>query len=123
MREFIMNLPVEAKVSIAVVIGVVLVVAVINRMRSVTLEEMRVYAYKLFVRAEKKFKEPGSGEKKMEWVVEMVKASIPVAMKPFFSDEFIRRVIQLWFDLVKDLLDDGKLNGSKEEEQEAEGEK
>ena len=33
----------------------------------------------------------------------------------FITQDLLKKVVQLWFDLVKDLLDDGKMNGTKEE--------
>lgn len=43
---------------------------------------------------------------------------LPKAVQVFVTQEMLETAVQLWFDGVKDLLDDGKLNNSTEEVQE-----
>ena len=63
------------------------------------------------------FKESGSGKQKMKYVVSQARKLLPSWLQYFVTDEFLESVIEKWFQAVKDLLDDGKLNGSEEEEE------
>lgn len=73
--------------------------------------------YHLFLQAEHAFKEAGSGKQKMKYVVSQARRHLPSWLQYFVTDEFLESVIEKWFQAVKDLLDDGKLNGSEEEEE------
>jgi hypothetical protein len=58
----------------------------------------------------------GEGAKKMETVVAFARSMLPNWAAMFITDAVLRKIIQCWFDAVKDLLDDGKYNGSTKEE-------
>ena len=79
----------------------------------VGLESIREKVYKLFIEAEHEFQH-GDNTEKFEYVVNMAKAAVPSPFNLFITEKLLRRVVQAWFDLCKDLLDDGKLNGTKE---------
>jgi hypothetical protein len=81
--------------------------------RDKTIDEIRVDVYHLFLIAEHAFKESGSG--KMKYVVSQARRLLPSWLQYFITDDFLESVIEKWFQSVKDLLDDGKLNGSEEE--------
>lgn len=85
-------------------------------MRNKSLEEIRVDVYKLFLKAEHNFKYTGAGQQKMKWVVQKARGLLPVMVQAFISEEVLYKVIQAWFDAIKDLLDDGKVNASVKEE-------
>ena len=70
-----------------------------------------------YCEAEHAFKESGSGKQKMKYVVSQARKLLPSWLQYFVTDEFLESVIEKWFQAVKDLLDDGKLNGSEEEEE------
>ena len=42
----------------------------------------------------------------------MARGLLPKPIQLFVSDNMLKEIVQLWFDGVKDLLDDGKLNNS-----------
>lgn len=94
-------------------LGVVLYLYV----RDKTLEDIRTDVYQLFLMAEHMYLS-GEGKQKMDYVIQSARALLPPVAQFFITEELLRKVIQLWFDSVKDLLDDGKYNGSaKEQEQ------
>lgn len=94
------------------VIGIIFALFVIVRaVQKIGLEKIRGYVYKLFVAAEHKFQH-GENEEKFEYVICFAKSAIPAPFNLFITETLLRKVVQAWFDLVKDLLDDGKLNGT-----------
>jgi hypothetical protein len=95
------------------VIGVALVgVAVVKRCQEKGLDEIRGDVYQLFLMAEHRF-QSGEGKAKMDYVITMAKELIPSPFNMFITEALLRKAVQAWFDLIKDLLDDGKLNGTK----------
>lgn len=84
--------------------------------RDKTIDEIRLDVYHLFLKAEHAFKESGSGKQKMKYVVSQARKLLPSWLQYFVTDEFLESVIEKWFQAVKDLLDDGKMNGSDKEE-------
>lgn len=94
------------------VIGVGVCTYVYLRDRS--LENIRADVYKLFLKAENKYLETGAGRQKMKYVVSQASNLLPPLVQMFITDEMLEIVIQKWFDAVKDLLDDGRINKSTE---------
>lgn len=80
-----------------------------------TLDDVRADVYQLFLAAEHRYKESGAGLQKMKWVISTARALLPKWAQLLLSEETFERVIQFWFDAVKDLLDDGKYNQSVED--------
>lgn len=76
-----------------------------------TLNEIREDVYKFFLLVEHDYKKNES-RLKFEEVVRLTKAMLPPVASIFISEELLRRTIQFWFDGIKDLLDDGKINNS-----------
>lgn len=83
-------------------------------LRDKTLEEIRADVYQLFLTAEHTYLETGSGMQKMKWVVSRARSLLPSWAQAFITDELLYKVIEGWFQAVKDLLDDGKYNKSVE---------
>lgn len=97
---------------ILAIIGVVIALFVIVKVaQKVGLERIRGEVYQLFLDAEHDFLE-GQNEAKFEYVVEAARGFIPMPFSLFITETLLRKVVQAWFDLVKDLLDDGKVNGT-----------
>ena len=82
--------------------------------RDHTLEEIRADVYQLFLEAEHTYLETATGKQKMEYVIQRARSMLPGWAQFFVTEEVLRKVVQLWFDAVKDLLDDGKVNKSVE---------
>ena len=85
-------------------------------LRDKTLEEIRADVYQLFLEAEHNTKIFVTGKQKMKWVLMRARSLLPEWAQMFITDAFLEKVVQSWFDAVKDLLDDGKLNGTVKEE-------
>ena len=96
----------------ALVVGTGLWVYIRDR----TIDEIRVEVYHLILKAEHAFRKSGSGRQKMKYVVSQARKLLPEWLQYFITDEFLESVIEKWFRSVKDLLDDGKINGSDKEE-------
>ena len=97
-------------------IGIVIALFVIVKLlQSIGLERIRAGVYQLFIDAEHEFQE-GENEEKFEYVINAAKAFIPAPFNLFITESLLRRVVQAWFDICKDLLDDGRVNNSEEGE-------
>lgn len=53
-----------------------------------------------------------SGDQQMEWVIKKAYQFMPKALTVFITEQRMRILVQYLYDKAKDLLDDGKLNGS-----------
>nr|UVY53970.1 MAG: holin [Bacteriophage sp.] len=70
--------------------------------------------YQLILKAEHVYNESGQGKQKLKWVVSQARGLLPKWMQVFVTEEMMMKVIDEWFKGVKDLLDDGKVNGSQQ---------
>lgn len=111
MNEFVYSNPNTTVAALLVLSGLVVIMALILA-RKEGLESIRKKVYDAFLLAEKYFQH-GDNTKKFEYVVRIAKESIPTPYNLIINEKLLREIIQVWFDLVKDLLDDGKLNGKK----------
>ena len=48
----------------------------------------------------------------MKWVIQEARKLLPGWLQIVVSEEILEKLVQSWFDGIKDLLDDGKVNGS-----------
>ena len=112
MYEYLVKNPILAIIFI-VIVAVLAIFPMVKLIQKVGLEKVREVVYKGFVEAENEFLY-GENTEKFDFVVDLAKKSIPLPFSLFITDTLLRKVIQLWFDLCKDLLDDGKLNSKKE---------
>jgi len=94
-----------------VAVSALVVYICIKVIQKVGLETVRSVAYKGFVSAEHAFKQ-GENQEKFNYVVGLVTEALPFPFNLVISENLLRKVVQLWFDLCKDLLDDGKFNGT-----------
>lgn len=102
--------PTAAKIFIVAVIVVALFLFV-KAMQSVGMSKIRDYVYELFEKAERKFKH-GDNTEKFEYVIGLAKSAIPLPFSLFITESLLRKVVQAWFNVCKDLLDDGQFNGT-----------
>lgn len=112
MYQYLVSNPVVAIIFIVLVVAFILFL-VVKKLQSMGLEKIRAVVYKAFVNAEHEFKY-GDNTQKFEYVVNLARSHLPMPFSMFITEGLLRKVIQLWFDLVKDLLDDGKMNGTQE---------
>lgn len=99
MQELLNMYPIATNILVCVAI-VYLVVKVI---KYVGFDKLREIAYQGFLQAEKEFKY-GDNHTKFEYVVSLVRRSVPTYLAPFVTEKLLRSLIQVWFDLCKDLL-------------------
>lgn len=117
LKQFLIDNPM---ISYAVIgTGIVIAGIVTSKaMQTIGLEKIRKTVYHAFVHAEHSFFH-GDNDNKFEYVVDVAKKALPAPFSFFITETLLRDVVQLWFDLCKDLLDDGKLNNSEPKEAEA----
>lgn len=73
--------------------------------------KVREFTYQVMLLAERTFSD-GDGKIKFDFVVRIVYKYLPSWFKLFFTEEHLRKLIQEWYDLAKDFLDDGMVNAS-----------
>lgn len=100
--------------SLIIVAVVVIAVIVVRYVRNRGIEGIRNDVYKLFLEAEHRFNH-GDNSAKLQFVCEKAYAFLPKAIQLFVTPEVLKLIIDEWFKSIKDLLDDGKLNGSSKE--------
>ena len=115
MYQFLVDNPVLAIIFIILVVAVVVFLAV-KAIQNIGLEKIRAFVYQKFIEAEHEF-QYGENEQKFEYVVNLARSHLPMPFSMFITQDLLKKVVQLWFDLVKDLLDDGKMNGTQENNQ------
>lgn len=99
---------------ILAIIGLIIVFYLaVKLFQKLGLEKIRAAVYQLFIEAEHVF-QSGAGTEKFEYVINLAKTIIPAPFDLFITEKLLRRVVQSWFDIIKDLLDDGKINKGKE---------
>ena len=108
MYEFLVSDPIIAIIFIILVIAIA-VFLIVKAMQEIGLKKIRQYVYDRFVEAEHEFQH-GENEQKFDYVVQLARSAIPVPFNLFITEGLLKKTIQLWFDLCKNLLDDGKLN-------------
>lgn len=73
--------------------------------------KVREFAYQTMLLAERTFSDV-DGKIKFDFVVRIVYKYLPSWFRVFFTEEDLRRLIQEWYNLAKDFLDDGQINQS-----------
>ncbi len=99
-------------VILTVIFVVLFAISVVAYCKERTLDEIRKDVYKLFLKAEHEFEESGQGNQKMKWVIGKARLLLPEWLQIIVTEEVFEKLIQIWFDGIKDLLDDGKANNS-----------
>lgn len=100
------------------VVAVVVILAVamlLNYLKNKNLSKIRADVYQLILKAEHLFKESKAGQQKLKWVVQQARGLLPKWVQGLISEECLMNIVDTWFRGVKDLLDDGKMNGSSKE--------
>lgn len=99
-------------VLLTVIFVIGFLVMTVEYIKAKGLEGIRLDVYRLFLLAERKVKESGQGKQKMSWVIQKARGLLPSWLRYLISENLLKKVIQFWFDGIKDLLDDGKINNS-----------
>ena len=110
--ELINMIPVWLIIIVAAVVILTIIAMAVTYFKNRTLEDIRADVYQLILKAEHIYEESGSGKQKMKWVVSQARKLLPQWAQALISEDTLMDIIQIWFDGVKDLLDDGKMNNS-----------
>lgn len=110
--NFLSQIPAPILIA-ALVLWVILTIVIVYQYAKMKgLEGIRKKVYDLFLRAEKRFTESKQGEQKLKWVVQQARGLLPRWLQVVISEEALMTIIDWWFREIKDLLDDGAINGS-----------
>lgn len=112
MSELLTAVPIPVLIIIAAVVVVSIIYMGYSYFKDKTLEQIRGDVYQLVLKAEHIYQESSTGKQKMKWVVSQARKLLPGWLQAIITDEVLQKIIQVWFDEIKDLLDDGKVNGS-----------
>ena len=109
--------------TIAAIILIVIALVIISvglyfYLRDKSLNEIRADVYQLFLKAEHNPEFAEKGKLKMKWVLSQARRLLPYWLQIFITDECLEKIVEGWFQAVKDLLDDGKLNKSTDTKEE-----
>lgn len=101
-----------ALVIITIFFAVLCLIWAVEYFKEKSLDEILQDVYKLFLKAEHEFEESHTGKQKMKWVVNRARGLLPVWAQMIITEEMFEKLVQFWFDGIKDLLDDGKTNNA-----------
>lgn len=114
MYEYLVQNPVVSYIFMALILAGLVFLGV-KQAQVIGLEKIRKVVYQGFIIAENEFLH-GENTQKFEYVVQLAKNALPEKYRFFITEKSLREIIQLWFDLCKDLLDDGKIDGTAHKE-------
>lgn len=95
-----------------IIVALTIIMMAVAYFKGRSLEEIRNDVYQLILKAEHMYEESGAGKQKMKWVVSQARKLLPNWAQALISEDALMNIIQAWFDGIKDLLDDGKMNYS-----------
>lgn len=110
--DILKQVPVPVLMIALAILLIVTIVIAIQCIRQKGLDGIRADVYQLILTAEHMYTESGAGKQKFEWVIQQARGLLPKWLQAIITTELLRNTIQKWFVGVKDLLDDGKVNGS-----------
>lgn len=114
--NFLKQIPLPILLVVMLILLIITIVIVFQYAKYKGLEGIRANVYQLILKAEHMYKESGAGQQKMKWVVQQARGLLPKWLQIIITEKMLFRVINVWFSGVKDLLDDGKINGSQKGE-------
>ena len=114
--NFLKQIPLPILLVVVLILLVVTIVIAFQYAKYKGLEGIRANVYQLILKAEHMYKESGTGQQKLKWVVQQARGLLPKWLQVIITEDMLLKVIDIWFGGVKDLLDDGKINGSQKGE-------
>jgi hypothetical protein len=75
-------------------------------------DQLRSMAYQMILQAERVIVGTNRGQERFETVFQEIYNMIPAWLRFWFPDYLLREKLQEWYNLIKDYLDDGKIDGS-----------
>lgn len=116
MSELLSKVPLPVLIIAGLLILFSVILMAFSYFKNKTLDQVRSDVYQLILKAEHTYKESSAGKQKMKWVVQEARKLLPDWMQAIITEEALQSIIQAWFNEIKDLLDDGKINGSQKGE-------
>lgn len=110
--NYLNQVPLPVLILVIAALAVLTVVIAYQYAKMKGLEGIRENVYQLILKAEHLYTESGQGEQKLKYVVSQARGLLPKWLQIFVTEEAMMKVIDKWFEGVKDLLDDGRVNGS-----------
>ena len=110
--EFIKQIPLPILIIVLAILVIVTIVVVVQYIKQKGLDGIREDVYQLILKAEHMYNESGTGKQKFEWVIQQARGLLPKWLQVLVPESALRNLEQKWFDGIKDLLDDGKVNNS-----------
>ena len=110
--ELLNMIPMWVIIIVLIAIAMTVIAMTVVYLKNRSLEDIRNDVYQLILKAEHMYKQSGTGKQKMKWVVSQARKLLAAWLQALLSEETLENIIQAWFDGVKDLLDDGKMNHS-----------
>lgn len=114
--EFLKQIPVPILLIVILALLVVTIVIAVQYAKQKGLDGIRSDVYELILKAEHLYNESGAGKQKFEWVIQQARGLLPKWLQVFLSESTLKQIVQSWFIGIKDLLDDGKINGSQKQQ-------
>lgn len=113
--EVLSTIPIQIIIALIIVFILISIGIVFSYLKDRKLNDIRGDVYQLFLKAEHMYKVSGSGQQKMKYVISKARSLLPPWMQLLISEKALEQLLEAWFREVKDLLDDGKVNGSQKE--------
>lgn len=110
--ELLNMTPMWLIIVVLIIVALTIIMMAVAYFKGRSLEEIRNDVYQLILKAEHMYEESGAGKQKMKWVVSQARKLLPNWAQALISEDALMNIIQAWFDGIKDLLDDGKMNYS-----------
>lgn len=110
--EKLKQIPLPILLIVAAALLVITIIMAVQYIKMKALDGIREDVYQLILKAEHTYNESDQGKQKFKYVVQQARSLLPTWLQIFVSQEFLERLIEKWFQGVKDLLDDGKVNGT-----------
>ena len=110
--NYLNQVPLPVLILVIAALAVLTVVIAYQYAKMKGLEGIRENVYQLILKAEHLYTESGQGEQKLKFVVHQARGLLPKWLQTLLSEDALMKIIDWWFKEVKDLLDDGKVNGS-----------
>ena len=117
LMEFIAMVPVPVLIAAAILLIGLTVTLIYHYLRMKGLDGIRMDVYQLILKAEHMYKESGSGQQKLKWVVMQARLLLPPWLQMVITEDALMNIVNEWFKGVKDLLDDGKVNNSQKQKE------
>lgn len=110
--EMLKQIPLPILLLVAAILLIVTIVMMVQYFKLKALDGIREDVYQLILKAEHVYNGSEQGKQKFKYVVQQARGLLPTWVQVLVSQEFLEKLIEKWFRGVKDLLDDGKVNGT-----------